>query len=445
EELLGRNVWAMFPEAVGTTFDLQYRRVVLEAAAVSFEEYYPPLECWFEVRAYPSSEGLSVFFSDIAERKKTESTLRQSEEKFAKAFNTAPTIMIIATLEEGRYLEVNEAFERSLGWRRDEVFGRTSSDLGVWEDRNQREQVVRIIKEGGKVLNWEITFRKRNGDVIEGLYSAVGIELNDEKCLLSIVRDITARRRAERKVKLLNAELAERARELEEANCELQATVVQLESVNRELEAANQELEAFSYTVSHDLRLPLTNINSLAQIIIELFGSDLEPKCREFINDIHDETMRMDDLISTLLDFARISRSDLCPEDVDLSALTHEAAAALLVAEPGRRISLAIADGVTAHGDRRLLRVVLDNLLGNAWKYTGTREDARIEFGVVEKGGNPAYFVRDNGVGFEMADADRLFIPFERLNSGIPFRGQGIGLATVARIIQRHGGRIWAE
>lgn len=445
EELLGRNVWAMFPEAVGSTFHEQYHRAAAEGKSVSFEEFYPPLDLWFEVHAYPSSDGLSVFFRDISGRKRSENVLRQSEEKFAKAFQTAPTIMIIASLADGRYLEVNEAFEKALGWQKKEVLGRTSFDMGIWNDQEQRNEIVRTIRGGEKVINRDVTFHGKNGETVEVLYSAVGIELNSEPCLLSIVRDVTARRRAEREVKLLNDELTLRARELEDANCELEASVEQLEAVNRELEAANKELEAFSYTVSHDLRSPLTNINGLTQVIRDLFGQNLEPRCREFVDDIYRETLRMDRLINTLLKFSRISRGELSPESVNLSALAQETARELRARNPQRQVSFDIADNLNAHGDPRLIKVALDNLLGNAWKYTGTQEEARIEFGAIQQNGKPVFFVRDNGIGFNMADAHRLFLPFERLDAESPFKGEGIGLATVARIVQRHGGRIWAE
>lgn len=445
DELIGRNVWTMFPEAVGTTFHEQYHRAAAEGKSVSFEEFYPPLGLWFEVHAYPSSEGLSVFFRDITGRKQTETILRQSEEKFAKAFQTAPTIMIIASLADGRYMEVNDAFEKTLGWSRGEVLGRSSLEMGIWVEQEQRSEIVRTIKEGGTVINREITLHGKNGEIVEGLYSAVGIVLNNEPCLLSLVRDVTARRRAEREVKLLNAELSLRARELEDANCELEATVEQLEAVNRELEAANKELEAFSFTVSHDLRSPLANINSLAQVIRDLFGQKLEPQCREFVDDIYRETLRMDRLIDTLLKFSRISRGELSPEAVNLSALAEETARELRARDPQRQASFDIAGNLNAHGDPRLIKIVLDNLMGNAWKYTGTQEETHIEFGAIQQEGKPVFFVRDNGIGFDMADAGRLFLPFERLDAGSPFKGEGIGLATVARIVQRHGGRIWAE
>lgn len=371
--------------------------------------------------------------------------VKHSEEKFAKAFNTAPTIMIITTLKEGRYLEVNEAFEMMLGWKRQEVLGKTSLEMGIWPDLNQRDEVVQAIETGEKVINRGVIFHGKRGEMVEGLYSAVGIELNGEKCLLSIVQDMTARNRAEREVELLNAELTVRARQLEETNCELEATVEQLESVNLELEAANKELEAFSYTVSHDLRSPLSSINGLAQVIQELFGKNLEPQCLEFVGKIHRETLRMNRLIDTLLRFARISRCELIPETVNLSALALEIAAELRLTEPHRQASFSIGDNLTVHGDPRLLRLVLENLLGNAWKYTGTREKTVIEFGATTQGGGNVFFVRDNGIGFDMAHADRLFLPFERLEPDNSFKGEGIGLATVARIVQRHGGRVWAE
>lgn len=371
--------------------------------------------------------------------------LKESEEKFAKAFHTAPTIMVITSMAEGRYLEVNEAFENALGWRREEVLGRASREMGIWVDQEQRDEIMGTLERGEKVLNRDVILRKKQGETIEGLYSAVGIELDNRKCLLGIVRDVTARRRAEREVKLLNAELTQRAQMLEDTNGELEVTVEQLEAVNQELETANKELEAFSYTVSHDLRSPLTNINGAAQVIQELFGRGLDPQCGRLVDIIHRETLRMNRLIDTLLRFAHISRGEISPETVDLSALAKEVAGELQARDPQRQVSLAIAGNLTTHGDPRLMKIILDNLFGNAWKYTGTQEAAHIEFGTILQGGKPVFFVRDNGVGFEMADAHRLFLPFQRLNTEASFKGEGIGLATVARIVQRHNGRIWAE
>ena len=209
-----------------------------------------------------------------------------------------------------------------------------------------------------------------------------------------------------------------------------------------ELEDANRELEAFNYTVAHDLRKPLTVINGYCQLIREMYGDKLDEKCNGYIHEAYDGTLSMNRLIDALFNFSRMGHVELRREALDLSAVV---AAELELAEPGRRVTFLIADGVGAEGDAPLLRVVLDNLLGNALKYTGMREEAVIEFGTTEVNKKPAYYVRDNGAGFNMADADKLFIPFERLPGAHACRGFGIGLATVERIIRRHGGKVRAE
>ncbi len=212
-----------------------------------------------------------------------------------------------------------------------------------------------------------------------------------------------------------------------------------------ELENANLELEAFNYTVAHDLRKPLTVVNCCCQEIQELHGDKLDEQCKRYLQEAYDGTLRMNRLIEALLNFSRMGHIEPCRETVDLSAMAYEVASELKMAEPGRRVTLLIVGGVSADGDANLLRVVLDNLLGNAWKYTGTQDEGIIEFGTTKVDGKPAYFVRDNGAGFDMTDADKLFIPFQRLPCADERRGFGIGLATVERIIRRHGGRVWAE
>ena len=212
-----------------------------------------------------------------------------------------------------------------------------------------------------------------------------------------------------------------------------------------ELEAVNKELEAFNYTVAHDLRQPLNIINGYCQAIEKLCGEQLDEECKGYLQEAYNGTLRMNRLIDALLNFSRMGRVEPRRETVDLSMLAHEAAKALRLNEPERRVDFSIPDGIVANGDASLLRVVLDNLLGNAYKYTDMRERGVIEFGVDNVGGVQTYFVRDNGAGFDMADADKLFTPFQRLAGVEKQKGFGIGLATVERIIQRHGGRVWAE
>ena len=216
-----------------------------------------------------------------------------------------------------------------------------------------------------------------------------------------------------------------------------------LENLNTELSARAVELEAFNYMVAHDLRTPLSNIHGFCQVVQQLC-SDSNEDCKKFIEEIYEATERMDRLIGTLLEFSRTFRIEMYQDMVDLSGIAREVAASLEKTEPKRQVTFRITDGINVNGDATLLNIVLNNMIVNAWKFSDNREGTVIEFGVTEKEGKPAYFVRDNGPGFDMAKADKLFLPFQRSNES-KVKGHGIGLATVERIIRRHGGRVWAE
>jgi PAS domain S-box-containing protein len=383
------------------------------------------VEMWAAETVWDADSAWFVSLRDITGRKLAEEKLQRSEEKFAKLFRYAPSLMIVSSnLKDGRLIEVNEAFEKTFDYRREEVIGRSAIDLGIWSDPGDRVRVIKKIQKEGAVRDWEMKFRNRHCKVFVGLYSATIIKIGGEECLLSMANDITERKRMEEEIEKLNTTLAARA---------------------FELEVANRELEAFNYTVSHDLRRPLTNINGYCQVVQEQCSDNLGGECRRYFREIYDGTLRMNRLIDTLLNFSRLTHVKLNREMVDLSGMAQAVAAELQMAEPERPAMFRIAGGITVDGDPCLLRVILENLLGNAWKYTGQRKETMIEFGQVERGGKPACFVRDNGVGFDMAHAAKLFDPFQRLPGTDEFEGHGIGLATVERIIQRHGGKVWAE
>jgi light-regulated signal transduction histidine kinase (bacteriophytochrome) len=214
------------------------------------------------------------------------------------------------------------------------------------------------------------------------------------------------------------------------------------------LQATNSELEAFSYSVSHDLRAPLRALDGFSLVLLEDYSDKIDEQGRNYLNRVRAASNKMAELIDALLALARVTRAPLRHEPVDLTALAEEIAAGLRADGPTRHVALTIAPGLAAAGDPRLLRGVLENLLGNAWKFTGKTELARIEVGAAP-GEDPAketvFFVRDNGAGFDMAHADRLFGAFQRLHGQAEFAGIGIGLASVQRIIARHGGRVWAQ
>ncbi len=228
-------------------------------------------------------------------------------------------------------------------------------------------------------------------------------------------------------------------------NEELQTRQKELAERTAQLEAANKELESFSYSVSHDLRAPLRSINGFSQALLADYADRLDAQGKDHLHRVHAASQRMAALIDDLLNLSRVTRGEMHLESVDLSALARTIAAELRKSQPARQVECVIAAGIVANGDAGLLRIALENLIGNAWKFTSKSPRARIEFGVTQREGESVYFVRDDGAGFDMAYAGKLFGAFQRLHAATEFPGTGIGLATVQRIIHRHAGRVWAE
>ncbi|MCC7250493.1 sensor histidine kinase [Hyphomicrobium sp.] len=241
-------------------------------------------------------------------------------------------------------------------------------------------------------------------------------------------RFATERRQAQARLEAFNAELEERVAHR-----------------TRELQIVNEELDSFSYSVSHDLRAPLRSIAGFSEILTRSYADALDGKARDYLNRVQAATHRMGELIDDLLKLSRVSRAEMRRETVDLSLMAHEILAQLRQDEPDRQVQTGVADGLIAEGDVRLLRILLENLLGNAWKFTSKTPDARIAFTAVNESGATTFVVSDNGAGFDMRYADKLFAPFQRLHRTTEFSGTGIGLATVQRIVGRHGGVISAE
>ncbi len=310
EALMGRNLWVEFPEAVGSSFQHEYQGVMETGRPVRFVEFYPPLQVWFEVRAFPTRSGLSVFFRDISEQRAADQSLRESERRYRQ----------------------------------------------------------------------------------------------------------------------LAAELEQRVRER-----------------TAQLADTNEELEAFSYSISHDLRAPLRGIDGFCQAVEEDEESTLSPPARGYLERVRRASARMGQLIDDLLALSRLSRKELRREPVALTALAHAVVAELAAREPQREVELRVQPELQVDADPQLLRVLLENLLGNAWKFTQRVERPRIELSATPREGRTVYCVRDDGAGFDMKYADKLFTPFQRLHEAKEFPGTGIGLAIVQRVVHRHGGQVWAE
>jgi PAS domain S-box-containing protein len=363
----------------------------------------------------------------LVRHRQTQRQLRESAEEFRSLFEVSAVGMAEVDLSTRRLFRVNRKFCDITGYSREELLHLTAAqithpddlqiDREVFHKSLRRESpdwisVKRYIRKDGSIMWVKVT-----GTI---MYDELGKPFRS----LGVIEDITESRKAQEEIETLNTSLAAHA---------------------IELEVANRELETFSYSVTHDLRKPLTVISGYCGIIQEMCVDRLDIKCRSYLNEIQDGALRMGALIDTLLKFSFLTRRDLHRETVDLSGLAREVAGSLGMTEPERRVDFRIAEGITVNGDADLIRIVLENLLGNAWKYTATTHEAVIECGKLEDDGKLVCFVRDNGIGFDMEHAGKLFLPFQRVPGTEGFEGHGIGLATVGRIIQRHGGRIWAE
>ncbi len=372
-------------------------------------------------------EAVLVIVEDITERKRAEQALHESEERYSALFNNAPFASALTRLPEGITVSVNDAFVKLFEFSREELIGKTSLDLGI-SDAESRAHVAAELKLHGSIHNFECLRTTRSGAMRTISLNVDRVEIGGQSFVISTILDITERKQAEREIRKLNDELEERVAER-----------------TAQLEAANRELESFSYSVSHDLRAPLRGIDGFSHALLEDYADQLPAQGQDYLQRIRSAAQRMAELIDDLLNLSRVGRAPLQPQLVYLSNLARRICQELQLTQPERKVTFSITPGLTADGDPRLLEVMLQNLIGNAWKFTSKREDARIEFGVLETVEPKTFFVRDNGAGFDMTYVDKLFGAFARLHAQNEFPGTGIGLATVQRIIHRHGGKVWAE
>lgn len=369
---------------------------------------------------------------DVTQRKQTEEALRVSEERFALAVQgTNDAIWDWDLVTNQVYF--SPRYKAMLGYTDAEI----ESSYEEWEQRlhpDDRAGTLQQLRDylEGRTASYQPEFRLRckDGSYCWILARAAAVRAANGKPtrLTGSHTDVTERKQAEAEIRQLNAELEQRVHD---------RTV--------QLEAANKELEAFAYSVSHDLRTPLRAIDGFSQALLEDYHDKLDADGQRCLQRVRAASQRMGKLIDDILQLSRMTRGTMSQERVDLTELAERLLGDLRTADPTRRVDCRISPGLTAEGDPRLLEIALQNLLGNAWKFTSKTAAARIEFGSTEREGRPAFVVRDNGAGFDMAYAHRLFGAFQRLHSEAEFPGTGIGLATVQRIIHRHGGQIWVE
>jgi PAS domain S-box-containing protein len=548
-ELLGKNLWELWPHAENSAFGASYRRAVAENLPLQVEAFYPePLNAWFEVRCYPSPEGLSLFFTDTTRRKQAE----EESVLFSSIVESSDDAITSENLG-GIVLTWNRGAERIYGYTSQEIVGRSTSVLIPPDRAFELPLLLDDLRRGARIERYETQRVRKEGRHIFVSLTMSPIKDSDNRIIgASVVgRDITDRKLAERALCLSEeryrsltlatsqivwntnpqgemaeelpmwreftgqmpaeirgrgwidalhpddrertadlwyrsvgsrsfydaefrmrrhdgeyrymavhgvpvlerdgtirewvgtcADITDRVQAEEEVrklNEKLEKRVVERTA---ELEAANQELEAFAYSISHDLRAPLRAVDGFSRILLEEFGPQLPAEAQHYLQVARDNALQMGDLIDGLLAFSHLGRQPLHKQTVAPADLVRQVLEDLRLEQTGRRVEITVGHLPVCEGDPLLLKQVFVNLLSNALKYSRTRERALIEVATAD---STAYYVRDNGVGFDMRYADKLFGVFQRLHRVEEYEGTGVGLAIVQRIVHRHGGRIWAD
>ncbi|MEK8089050.1 PAS domain S-box protein [Thermithiobacillus plumbiphilus] len=408
----------------------RWRHVLASGRSIEVETFAHLLD-------YRGQRAALMMALDVSDRKIAQDALRDSEERFRATFNQAAVGMAHLS-PDCHLLQVNQKFADMLGYSREEMLGLSLAELTHSEDLSANADCQRRLL-GGEISNCvlESRYRHRHGDWlwVNIARSLVRDGEGQPAYMILVIEDISARKQAELERCAAEEEVQRMRDDLER----------RIEERTAELKQLNRELEAFSYSVSHDLRAPLRVINGFSLALLEDYGSKLDQEGVRHLERVRSASIRMGELIDDLLNLAQINRSGMKIELVNLSQIALRFTEDLRSSSPERQVDFVIAPDLLAQGDAHLLEIVLENLLRNAWKFTSKQAHARIELGQTRMNGEQVFFVRDNGAGFDMQYAHKLFVPFQRLHGDAEFKGTGVGLATVQRIIHRHGGRIWAQ
>ncbi len=425
--LIGKNVWHEFPEAIGGQTYRAFNKAFTDQQYVYNLDYFEPLNLWQENHIYPSPEGLTVFIRDVSGQKRAEVELVHSEQKYRSMFELNPLPMWVLDADTLNFLDVNKAAVNHYGYSRQEFLGMNAVQIRPQEEKERFLKLSRPIDDAPRTTGiWK--HLKKDGTVIHAEVSVCYIQFEDRKARLVLANDVTERLIAEQRIMELNAGLEEKVKER-----------------TTELERVNAELESFSYTVTHDLKAPLRALTGLSKIVLQENEAKLDKDSAGLLREIMKVAGQMDKLIYQILQFSKLGTSSLERKAVEMNTLVNEVIGELKAGNHLSNPEFKIGELHDTQGDAVLLKQVWQNLCSNAVKYSAKEETPIIEVGMLNTAKGKAYYVRDNGAGFDMQYADKLFQVFSRLHTNSEFEGSGVGLATVHRIIAKHGGTIWAE
>jgi PAS domain S-box-containing protein len=437
EELMGYTLMEKYPGIEQSPLFKVLERCMIQRVTEHLEtEFIFPngTKAFFELSIQPVPQGIFILSIDITDRKKAEANvqklneeleqkvmertaelernvqqLKESEEKFQKAFQASAAGITITRRSDSKYLDVNDAFAQMTGFTKEELIGHSSAELGIVVNMKKRDEILQLVREYGSARNFELTVRDKSGRILEILSSVETILLGGEQFLINIIYDITERKRSE-----------------------------------EQLDTLNKELEAFTYSVSHDLRAPLRAVNGYAKMLEEDYEKIFDDEAKRLLNVIQHNATKMSDLIDDLLAFSRLGKKAVQKTDLNMKGLIKR-----IVMDFNNTIKhkaeIKIGDLHPIQGDYALLQQVFVNLLSNAIKYSSKKDNPVVEVNSEEKDGEVIFTVKDNGVGFDMAYANKLFGVFQRLHKEEEFEGTGVGLAIVQKIISKHEGRIWVD
>ncbi|HEY9074917.1 MAG TPA: heavy metal translocating P-type ATPase [Anaerolineaceae bacterium] len=426
-------LWPILPQLLAFPSPEQLRMVnqalvkekaALEHTQAELHRAYREIEERIRERTEELAQTNLSLQAEIKERIRAEEHIREKTEELDRIFSLSLDLLCIANLD-GILIKLNPAWEYTLGYAPEELEGKNFLNLIHPEDLSATMEAMNTLASGKEIIDFTNRYRCKDGTYrwIEWRSKPV-----QDNLVYAAARDITERKQAEEQILNLNATLEQK-----------------VQSRTAQLLAANQELESFSYSVSHDLRAPLRSIDGYSHILLEDYSEQLDTDGKNYLQRISHSTQHMATLIDDLLRLSRITRAEMVIGEVDISSLARESIQALQADEPGRQVEIHLPDQLIVQADRNLMSIAIDNLIRNAWKFTRNYPDARIELGTQEKEGKRVFYIRDNGAGFDMSHVNKLFQSFERLHSTREYEGTGIGLAIVKRVIQRHGGQVWAE